>query len=170
MTFTDSQTWFTVLLVIHVFGAIAGIGPSFAFAVLGPMASKNPEGALWIARAMVKVENATVKPVAWTLQWITGVLLIFNRSSIRSNFFKEEWLVISIVLYVMILVLSVLNEKALHGMIGHMEAGTAGTPEFGAMAKRAATFGQVMTLFTVTIIILMVWKPLSECAGPLLRC
>jgi len=170
MTFTDNQTWFTILLVIHVFFAIAGIGPSFAFAVMGPMAAKNPEGALWIVRAMSKVENATVKPVAWTIQWISGTLLIFNRSAIRSNFWKEEWLVIAIVLYAIILVISILNEKDLHAMIAHMEAGTAGTREFGASAKRTAMFGQIMTLFTVVIIILMVWKPLSQCVGTVLRC
>lgn len=170
MTFTDNQTWFTILLVIHVFFAIVGIGPSFAFAVMGPMAAKNPEGALWIVRAMEKIEKALVAPTGWFVQWVSGVLLIFNRSSIRGNFWQEEWLIISIVLYAAVVVLSVLNYRATHTMIEMMESGRAGTPAFGGVAKKTATFGQIMTLFVVVIAVLMIWKPLSECAGPLLRC
>lgn len=170
MEFTDNQTWFTVLLIIHVFSAIAGIGPSFAFAVMGPMAAKNPEGALWITRAMVKVENATVAPAGWFLQWFSGVLLILNRSSIRSNFGKEEWLVIGIALYIVVVVMSIANHRLTGRMVEMMASGRAGTPEFGGMGKKAATYGMSMTLLLIVIVVLMVWKPLSECAGPLLRC
>jgi uncharacterized membrane protein len=170
MEFTNNQTWFTVLLVIHVFFAIAGIGPSFAFAILGPFAGKNPEFALGTVRAMIKIERALVAPTGFVVQWVSGTLLIFNRSAIRDNFFKEEWLVVSVVLYAIILVLSVLNVKASHQMEHMLSSGEAGTPEFGMVAKRTATFGQTMTILTVVIAILMVWKPLSECAGPLLRC
>ena len=169
--FTDNQTWFAILLVIHVFGAIVGIGPSFAFSVLGPMAGKEPpQGALSIIKGMDAIEKRLLIPVAYVTQPLTGALLIFNRSSIRSNFWKEEWLVAAIVLYIIITVLSVQNIKVTHEMIARMEGGTAGTPEFGALAKKAGMFGMTMTLLTVIIIILMIWKPLSECAGPLMRC
>jgi hypothetical protein len=170
MSFTDNQTWFTVLLVAHVFSAIAGIGPSFAFAVLGPMAAKNPEGALWITRAMVKVENATVAPAGWFFQWFTGVLLILNRSSIRSNLSREEWLTTGIGLYIVVIAISIMNYRLTHQMVDMMASGRAGSPEFAGLGKKAAMFGMSMTLLTVIIIILMVWKPGSECAGPLLRC
>jgi len=170
MEFTDDQTWFTILLTIHVFSAIVGLGPSFAFAVLGPFASKNPEYALGIVRAMIRIENIFVAPAGWVVQWLSGLLLILNRSSIRSNFFKEEWLIVSIGLYILVIGISIVNYKATHQMEEMMASGQAGTPEFGAVAKKTATFGQSMTLMTVIIILLMVWKPLSECAGALLRC
>lgn len=170
MEFTDNQTWFTILLIIHIFSAIVGLGPSFAFSVLGPFAGKNPEYALGIVRAMIRIEKIFVAPAGWVVQWLSGLLLILNRSAIRSNFFKEEWLVISIVLYAAIFVMSIVNYKATHQMEGMMVGGQAGTPEFGAVAMKTARLGQSMTLLTVVIILLMIWKPLSECAGPLLRC
>lgn len=170
MTFTDSQAWFTVLLVLHVFGAIAGIGPSFAFSIIGPAAGKDPPNALLYTRLLLKIEKAMVIPTAYFLQPVTGALLIFNRSAIRSNFWQEEWLVISIVAYIALLVISVIDNRILHRMVDLMEGGQAGTPEFMAIAKKPQIFGPIMSLLVVLIAILMIWKPLSECAGPLLRC
>lgn len=171
MSFTDNQTWFTILLLLHVFGAIVGLGPTFAFAIMGPMAGKEaPPGGYVLSRAIVKIQKAQVAPVAYVLQPLTGALLIFNRSSIRDNFWKEEWLVISVVLYAIIMVVSHQQVKSLRAMIEMMEQEKAGTPEFGAAAKGTSMRGPILTVLTMIIIVLMIWKPLSECAGPLMRC
>ena len=170
MTFTDSQVWFTVLLVLHVFGAIAGIGPSFAFSIIGPMAGKEPQNALVYVRLLLKIEKAMVIPTAYLLQPLTGALLIFSRSSIRSNFWREEWLLISIGLYIVILIISSVDNKVMHRMVDMMEAGQAESAEFGLLAKRTQALGPVLGTLTTVIAILMIWKPLSECAGPLIRC
>lgn len=171
MSFTDNQTVFTILLVLHVFGAIAGIGPTFVFAILGPMAgTEKPPGGYHIMRAMLKIEKAMVIPTAYFLQPVTGLLLILSRSSLRANFWKEEWLIVSIVLYAIITWLSIPQNKDMHAMVAMMEAGQAETPEFGAKATALGKRGPIMTASTAIIAILMIWKPLSECAGGLLRC
>jgi hypothetical protein len=53
MDFAFNQTWFVILLVIHTLGAIVGIGPAFAFGILGAKAEKaGPEGALALVDAL----------------------------------------------------------------------------------------------------------------------
>jgi len=43
--FVGSPTWFAVLISIHIIGAIVGIGPAFAFGVIGAVNAKAGEGA-----------------------------------------------------------------------------------------------------------------------------
>ncbi len=152
--------YFTILLVVHVLGAIAGLGPTFTFAVLGPMAGKaRPGGGLAILEAMDTIVWKIVTPVALVAQPLTGVLLIFETDR-DNNFFQQEWLVVSIVAYAIILYLSYFQSNpALRKMISMAKAGRAGTPEFGALAKRSAVRGPIMTMLLALIIVLMVWKP-----------
>ena len=46
-SFVGNSSWFGVLIGIHVAGAIIGLGPTFAFPILGAMGKKaTPEGGL----------------------------------------------------------------------------------------------------------------------------
>jgi hypothetical protein len=48
-------------------------------------------------------------------------------------------------------------------MIRMAKEGQGGTPEFGAKAKVAATFGPILTVLGLAIVVLMIWKPGSRC-------
>jgi len=171
MTFTDSQVWFTILIVLHVLGAIAGIGPTYAFGLIGSMAKKeSPEGSRALLRALVKINSAMPTPVFFVLQPLTGALLIFNRSSIRANFWKEEWLLISIGIYILLVVLIVPDNRHLKRALELADAGQANTEEFQGLMAKAQKVGPILGILVTTLIVLMIWKPLSECAGTVLRC
>lgn len=77
MDFVGNQAWFAALLVIHTLGAIIGIGPAFAFGILGAKAEKaGPEGAKALIGAMRTIEMGMLAPTVRFLQWTTGVGLI----------------------------------------------------------------------------------------------
>src|SRR5438105_11259997 len=100
----NGRMYFTILVIVHVAGAIMGIGPSFGFAVLGAMADKGDDATkLTLFRAMTAIDSRLVTPVALVTQPVTGALLIFNRG-INHGFFavRHLWLIISIVFYIAI--------------------------------------------------------------------
>jgi uncharacterized membrane protein len=169
--FAFNDAWFKVLLVLHVLGAIAGIGPSFGFAVLGPLAGKlQGPPALGVLEGMHKIETSIVLPTALTLQWLTGLGLIFNRG-LNHGFFSPQrgWLLAAIGIYIVIIVLAVFVDiKSMGRMIELAKAGPPGE-EFEKHRKVVAGLGPVFTILTVAIIVLMVLKPGSQC-GTLLRC
>ncbi|HVF12214.1 MAG TPA: hypothetical protein VNA87_03925, partial [Actinomycetota bacterium] len=69
---------FKIVLLIHIAGAIIGIGPTFAFGVMGALSGKvGGSQALGIVEAMVQIERKLVTPVATVTQPVSGVLLIF---------------------------------------------------------------------------------------------
>lgn len=149
------------LLVLHVLGAVAGFGPTFAFGILGQLSSQMPgPGAVALMKGMAKIEKVAVRPTAYLLQPVTGALLIFA-GPWNEIFWSQEWLTISVVLYVLsFAVATVVQNPALHRMIEIAEA-EPGPPvgEFLALARRTAKAGPVLTILLVAIVVLMVAKP-----------
>lgn len=149
----------TILLVIHILGAIAGIGPTFAFGVIGAKAGKEPGAALTLLEVMMDIEKKLVTPVALFTQPISGVLLI-THFGYDKDFFSNTWLVYSIVAFAAILIMSYgPNNKAVHRLVKAMRAGEMGTPTFLKDLKTTKTLGPIMGILTFTIVIMMVWKP-----------
>lgn len=153
------MSYLTVLLVLHVAGAIVGIGPTYTFGVVGSMMPTAGAGAVHLMEAMAKIEKVLVNPVALFLQPVTGVLLIIETSR-DENFLKREWLWVSIVLYVAILILSYGRMgPGLHKMIRMAKEGNAQTPAFAALAQQQKATGPFLGIMGLIIIVLMVWKP-----------
>jgi hypothetical protein len=172
-TFVFNDTWFTFLLLIHVSGAIIGLGPTFAFSIIGPAIGKqeHPAGSMALMEIMEKMERGLIFPILLTTQLASGILLIFNRG-LNHNFFSSSraWLVAGIGVYIVAMAISLgINTPALVNMIKMAKGGQAGTPEFGKLVKRSQMFGPILTVLGLAIIILMIWKPGGHC-GPLIRC
>jgi uncharacterized membrane protein len=151
---------FTIALLIHVLGAIVGLGPTVTFSVLGPMAGKaGPNGGVALMEAMVGIERRFVTPVALFTQPLSGVVLIFSSGWDR-NFFSHQWLWISILLFIGILYGSYfVNNPALARMIAMAKAGEVGKPEFAKAIALTQKTGPLLTVSFVAIIFLMVLKP-----------
>ena len=171
--FVFNNTWFTILLVLHVSGAIIGLGPSFAFSIIGPAIGKqeSPAASLALMKIMEKIEKGLVLPILIVVQLGTGILLIFNRH-LDQGFFhsNRRWLLAGIGIYIVAMVISLgVNVPATGKMIHMAEAGQANTPEFGRLVKISQTMGPILTVLALGIMVLMTWKPGGQC-GPLLRC
>jgi uncharacterized membrane protein len=153
------MSYLEILLLVHILSAIAGFGPTFSFAVLGPLAAKTggPQ-ALGILKGMVKIEKTLVVP-AIVIQLVSGILLIVE-AGWDGDFFSHYWLWIAIVLFLTAAFLALrVSMPATEKMIELGEAGRAESPEFAAQAKKAATVGPFLNVLLLVIIFLMVVKP-----------
>ncbi|MEA2433381.1 MAG: putative integral rane protein [Actinomycetota bacterium] len=148
-----------VLLLLHIGGAIIGFGPTFAFAVLGPLAGKlgGPQ-AVGVLKGIVKIEKALVRPFI-ILQPLTGALLIF-KEGLDQDFFSRFWLWGGILLFAVAAYIATAQQiPAVEHLIELGESGKADTPEFAATVKKTQTLGPVLTLMLAAIIVLMILKP-----------
>lgn len=155
----DTGLLITLLLLLHVGGAIIGFGPTFAFAVLGPMAGKaGPNGGVAIMESIVAIEKKLVIPVAALTQPLSGLALIFV-AGFSADFLSHRWLWIAIVIYVVTFYTAIFVQTPLTERMIHLAKSGPPTPEFMAMAKRSQRIGPFITVALVTIIVLMVTKP-----------
>jgi uncharacterized membrane protein len=158
--------YFTILVVLHIAGAIMGIGPSFALGVIGPMSGKADDATkLTLMRAMVAIDSRLVTPVALVTQPVTGALLIFDRK-LNVDFFSgpHVWLIVAIVLYAIIIYTSyIVSRPRVRRMIALLEAGEGHGAEFHGLEATSKMLGPIFGVLTTVIVILMIWKPGSPC-------
>lgn len=145
------------LLTLHIFGAIAGFGVSFAFPLVGALAQKPGAPILWFLQlnhrlgTWLEVFAATVVPGSGA-----GLIITQHVSPWQS---QNRWLLASLIIYVIAFAFSQLVQNPrVKNAITMAEAQQFG-PEFGAQMKKLAMGGQFLTVILVTIIILMVVKP-----------
>jgi len=155
----DTSLLLTIVLVIHVIGAVFGFGPAVAYAILGPAAGKaGPNGGVAIMEAMVAIEKRLIVPWAMVLQPLSGLALIFL-AGYNVNFFSHYWLWVALILYAAAFYTAIMVQTPLiEKMIKLAKAGPP-TPEFMAAAKRTQQLGPVILLLLAGIVILMVAKP-----------
>jgi uncharacterized membrane protein len=155
--------WFPLLLFLHVLGAIAAFGPTFAFPIIGKMSGENPPHANFGTRVSHAISSRLVYPIGITLP-ITGALMILVRGidlSARANW----WLGIAIVLYVIAYGYSFFFQNKLVTRVIELTSappppGAAGPPpEVPSLVRRIQMGGLVMTVLLLAIIYLMVVKP-----------
>lgn len=93
---------FPWLLFVHIFGAVIGFGPTFAFPLIGAMGGKEPMHANFATRVSFAISKKVTWPLA-LLQGVTGVGLLLVASI---DLTKALWLDVAIVLYVSALAFS----------------------------------------------------------------
>jgi phospholipase/lecithinase/hemolysin len=145
------------LLTLHIFGAIAGFGVSFSFPIIGAMAQKPGSPILWALQLnhnlgkWLEVFAATVVPGSGA-----GLIITQHVSPWQS---QNRWLLAALIIYVVAFsYANFVQNPGVKKAIGMAEAQQFG-PEFGAQMKKLARGGQLLTVFLITIIILMVVKP-----------
>jgi len=154
---------FTILLFLHILGAIIAFGPGFASMVVGPMVAKEPQHANFYARSQSLVSKTIVIPVSISLA-ITGILMIVVRGWSALTAGGGRWLELGILLYVVALVISMAvmapASRKLVALTSQPPAPGAGPPaELMATAGRVRMTGMVLTLLVVVITFLMVTRP-----------
>lgn len=152
--------WFELMLLLHIAGAIIGFGPTYGFAVLGPLGGKleGPQG-LGALKGIVAIERKLVIPVATVIQPVTGAVMIFLTDR-NENFFSHEWLWISILIYIALYYTAVFRQTpAIEKVIHLAESGQAGSEEFLATVKKTQKLGPIIALGLTIIVFLMITKP-----------
>jgi Predicted integral membrane protein (DUF2269) len=163
-----------LFLVLHVLGAIAVFGPTFAFPLISRQAAQSPQNGHFAAVVMDMIERRIVIPGA-IVQGITGVVLIVL-TGWYPNAGTYLWLSVSIVLYLIAVLYAIfVQAPAAEKMVKLTAGGPPGgappsdapssgapagpPPEIAATAQRLARGGMFLTVMIVLIVILMVVKP-----------
>src|SRR5438445_13022850 len=132
-----------LLLTLHILGAIAAFGPTFAFPLIGAMGKKEGAPVPWLLKLIESIDRKVTIPWALTLQPATGAWLIINSKGLCNPFVaRNRWLLASLILYVIALFFSIFIQDRNSGKAIRMaEAGQYG-PEFGGRMKKLAAAGQ----------------------------
>jgi len=165
--------WLSIFLFLHVMGAIAVFGPSFAFPVIASQAQKSPQNGPFAAAVSDLIERRIVIPGA-IVQGITGLALVYI---IGVDFQSSQWhwLSIGVVLYLIAILFAIFvqarNSEHMVELTKGMAAGpppaaaAAGgapagpPPELVATAQKLQRGGMFLTALIVAIVFLMVVKP-----------
>jgi len=153
-----------LFLFLHVMGAIAVFGPTFAFPVIASQAQKSPQNGPFAAVVSEYIERRIVIPGA-IVQGITGVaLILILKADLTSAAYR--WLVGGIILYLIAIIYAIAvqaknAEKMVHLTSSAPPPGSPPGPPPGVaeLGKQLARGGQILTVLIVLIVILMVTKP-----------
>ena len=149
-----------VFLVLHVLGAVVALGFSLSYGVWTTRGeAAGPAERAFALRTVSWIDRRLTTP-AYMLQAVTGLVLVSITGWAR---LKESWLAISVGLYVLLTVIAITTYAPAHRRQREMaELIAAGEPVeagYQEAADRARRMGLVVIALTVTIVVLMVWKP-----------
>jgi len=155
-------TWLLpYILFLHVLGAIAAFGPTFAFPIIGAMGGKEPQYANFATRVSATISDRIVTPLG-IFQGVTGVLLIWISGR---DLFASVWLIVAIVLYVIALGYALtVQRRHVHRIIELSSAppppdAKGPPPGLQEEVRAVQRGGMLLTALIVTIVFLMVVKP-----------
>ena len=157
-----------LFLFLHVMGAIAVFGPTFAFPIIASHARKAPQHGHFAAVVSEFIERRIVIPGA-IVQGITGVaLILILGADLTSSAYR--WLIGGIILYLIAISFAIFVQARNAEKMVHLTAAMAGgpppagapagpPPELIATGQALNRGGQLLTVLIVLIVILMVTKP-----------
>jgi hypothetical protein len=163
--------WFIFFLTTHIIAVIVAFGPTFAFPVIGAMAGRRVQHSAILSEVIDTIERRMTIPLAVVVPFL-GLGLIYTG---HFQLWKSEWLVISIVLYIIAFSFAIFvqnrNSAALVRALRDVPPGppppgaTGPPPHIAALVNKTRLGGIFLTVLVVTITVLMVWRP-GNCQGP----
>ena len=158
---------YKIVLVLHILCAIIGFGAVFLNGIYGSQAAqyKGPEG-LAITRANFLVSR--IAEYFIYAVFVLGIVLVLIGDNVFD--FGQTWIWLAIALYAVAIVIShAIMRPAVTRIIALMEEMASGPPPAGGpppqvaeierCGKRLATFGPVLNIMLIVILVLMVFKP-----------
>jgi uncharacterized membrane protein len=162
----DRAVWVRLLLFAHVLGAVVALGFSLSYGLwLSRGEVEGAERRAFALRTVSWIDRRVTTP-AYVVQLVTGLALVFL---IDASLLRAAWLELSIGLYAAIVILAMAVYAPAYrrqtALAERLAAGEPVEPEYAVAAGRATRFGVLVTLLTVLILFLMVWKPALWSAG-----
>lgn len=144
-----------VLKVIHVIAAIVAVGANVTYAFwLRRAGTEDRERLVFTVDTIRKLDNMIATP-AYIVLLISGIGMVLS----GAFSFTALWIQISIGLYVVVVLLSMLG----HGPALRRQLAEAtvdpGSAAYRAAASRANVLGMVIIAIVLVIVVLMVGKP-----------
>ena len=161
------MSWFHIWLFLHITAAIVAFGPTFVFPIIGAVSSRHPQHAGFGLVLSEAIEWRLVIPFALSMP-VSGLGLAYT---VNIEWNHNPWLIAGVSVYAVAmftaLVLQAPVVKRLVEMTAHAPAVAPGPgaaaagppPEMAALIKRMQIQGMMLTVFLITIIVMMVFKP-----------
>ena len=150
----------TFLLVLHVLGAIVALGFSLSYGLwVRRGEADGVQGRAFALRTVSWIDRRVTTP-AYIAQLVTGLLLV---STIDWGLLRKAWLEVSLGIYVLLTVIAITVYapafRRQREIAERIASGVADEAEYPAASSRATAWGVTVTVLTLTILVLMVWKP-----------
>ena len=150
----------TFLLVLHVLGAVVALGFSLSYGLwVRRGEADGVQGRAFALRTVSWIDRRITTP-AFIAQLVTGLLLV---ATIDWDLLRRAWLEVSLGIYVLLTVLAMTvyapSFRRQREIAERIAAGEADESGYAAAASKATTWGAVVTVLTLVIVVLMVWKP-----------
>jgi len=150
----------TLLLMLHVLGAVVALGFSLSY---GPWIRRGeahgPSERAFALRTVSWIDRRITTP-AYVAQLVTGLLLV---ATLGWDLLRAAWLELSLGLYLALIVLAIAVYapafRRQRTLAERIAAGEEDEYGYGGAASIARAWGVVVTAMTLTILVLMVWKP-----------
>jgi uncharacterized membrane protein len=148
-------TTYTFFKFLHVLLAIVAVGFNAAYGVLLARAAREPEHVGHVLRTVKVLDDRFANP-AYALLLVTGLVMVFVGDVDLTQF----WLATAIGLYLLAVILGIfVYSPTLRSQIRVVEADGVETEEFRRLSSRGAIVGGILAAIVVTIVFLMVTKP-----------
>ncbi|MGH2596867.1 MAG: DUF2269 family protein [Actinomycetota bacterium] len=153
--------WIRLVLVLHVLGAIAGLGTNLTYGLIMTIGDRAGGTQRVFSIQMIQKLDRRLANPAYMAQLATGLLLVWL---LKLDLFGTSWLLLGIALYVIVAVLGISVFAPISRRRGALaERLAAGdetvAEEYGAVARRANRLGVFVTAIVVVIVALMVAQP-----------
>ena len=148
------------LLVLHVLGAVVALGFSLSYGLWVRRGEVDGvQGRAFALRTISWIDRRITTP-AFVAQLVTGLLLV---ATIDWSLLRRAWLEVSLAIYVLLVALAITVYapafRRQREVAEAIAAGQADESAYAAAASRSTTWGVVVTVLTLVIVVLMVWKP-----------
>ncbi len=150
----------TFLLVLHVLGAVVALGFSLSYGLwVRRGEADGVQGRAFALRTVSWIDRRITTP-AFIAQLVTGLALV---ATIDWDLLRRAWLEVSLGIYVLLTVLAMTvyapSFRRQREIAERIAAGEADESGYAAAASKATMWGAVVTVLTLVIVVLMVWKP-----------
>jgi uncharacterized membrane protein len=162
------STWIQLFLFLHIFGAIAAVGPTLTYAMWITRGERQGREVRAFAVGGTSWVDSHLATPAFMAQAVTGGFLVWLT---RVSFLHTAWLLMGVGLYVIVTVVAVTvlapvvrqrNEvavRAANATDAELEV------EYRRLASRVRSIGIAVALLTVGILYFMIVKPPLWSAG-----
>jgi uncharacterized membrane protein len=150
----------TLLVFLHVLGAVVALGFSLSYGLwIARGDAAGGERRLFALTTISWIDRRLTTP-AYVLQLITGLLLVW---AIGWDLLQRAWLELSLGIYALLTAMAITAYAPAHRrqteLARRLAAGDDVEAEYAAARQKAVRWGVLVTILTLVILALMVWKP-----------
>ena len=158
-----------MFLFLHVFGAIAAVGPTLTYGLWNARAERmDPGTRALVLKSVSWIDNHLATP-AFIVQAATGTALFLL---LRLRFFHTAWLLTGVAVYIVTAVFAITvyapvvrKQVALADQVAAHPDDDGLRTAYVGVARRASVMGITAAVLTVAILYFMIVKPTLWSAG-----